>query len=80
MVKTIRTREAIWAELQGLRVSLGLRTMDQVLDHLLTLRKRHVQREARGAKDSILALDGLGRGAWKGVDPDEYVRGLREGW
>jgi hypothetical protein len=25
-------------------------------------------------------LRGLGRGAWQGVDPDRYVRDLREGW
>jgi hypothetical protein len=25
-------------------------------------------------------LRGLGRDAWRGVDPDEYVRNLREGW
>ena len=31
-------------------------------------------------KDSILALRGMGKEIWKGVDPDEYVRQLREGW
>ncbi len=31
-------------------------------------------------RDSILALRGLGKEIWKGVDPDEYVRQLREGW
>jgi hypothetical protein len=25
-------------------------------------------------------LRGLGREVWRGVNPDEYVRGLREGW
>lgn len=29
---------------------------------------------------SILGLRGLGKEIWKGVDPDEYVRELREGW
>lgn len=28
----------------------------------------------------LLRLVGLGAEIWKGVDPDEYVRGLREGW
>lgn len=32
------------------------------------------------AQDSILSLRGLGKELWKGVDPDEYVRQLREGW
>lgn len=31
-------------------------------------------------QDSILALRGLGKEIWEGVDPDEYVRQLREGW
>jgi hypothetical protein len=31
-------------------------------------------------KDPILRLRGLGKEIWKGVDPDEYVRQLREGW
>jgi len=33
-----------------------------------------------GRKDSLLDLRGLGKELWKGVDPDEYVRSLREGW
>lgn len=31
-------------------------------------------------RDSILALRGLGKEIWEGIDPDEYVRQLREGW
>ena len=34
----------------------------------------------RIADDPILALRGLGKEIWKGVDPDDYVRRLREGW
>jgi len=30
--------------------------------------------------DPILGLRGLGKKMWKGVDPDDYVRKLREGW
>ncbi len=30
--------------------------------------------------DAILELSGLGKELWDGVDPDEYVRQLREGW
>jgi hypothetical protein len=29
---------------------------------------------------SLLELEGLGREYWKDVDPDEFVRKLREGW
>jgi hypothetical protein len=32
------------------------------------------------SRDPLLALRGLGRDLWQGVDPDEYVRRLREGW
>ncbi len=31
-------------------------------------------------RESILGLRGLGKEIWKGLDPDEYVRQLREGW
>lgn len=30
--------------------------------------------------DSLFELDGLGKEYWKNVDPDEFVRQLREGW
>ena len=30
--------------------------------------------------DPILKLRGLGKEIWKGVDPDEYVRRLRDNW
>ena len=33
-----------------------------------------------GTRTSIVDLVGLGREIWKDVDPDEYVRKLREGW
>ncbi len=35
---------------------------------------------ARQRYDSILGLRGLGREIWDGVDADDYVRQLREGW
>jgi hypothetical protein len=39
-----------------------------------------VKRILREEDDPILRLRGLGEEIWKGVDPDEYVRQLREGW
>jgi hypothetical protein len=30
--------------------------------------------------ESLFEMEGLGREALAGVDPDEYVRKLREGW
>ncbi len=38
------------------------------------------RRPAVDISNSILALSGLGRELWAGVDPDEYVRQLREDW
>jgi hypothetical protein len=38
----------------------------------------HRGRDAR--RDALLSLRGLGKEIWEGVDPDAYVRGLREGW
>ncbi len=29
---------------------------------------------------SLLEMEGLGQEHWKGIDPDEFVRKLREGW
>jgi hypothetical protein len=36
--------------------------------------------KTRTRNDPILALRGLGKEIWKGIDPDEYVRQLREDW
>lgn len=63
-----------------MRVALRLRSMNQVIEYLVELRKSQEMRTRLDSKDAILALDGLGRGVWKGVDPDDYVRDLREGW
>jgi hypothetical protein len=30
--------------------------------------------------ESLFELEGLGKEHWKNVDPDEFVRHLREGW
>jgi len=34
----------------------------------------------KAPKDALTALRGLGKNAWKGVDPDHYVRETRKGW
>jgi hypothetical protein len=31
-------------------------------------------------EDPVLAMRGLGKEIWEGVDPDEYVASLRRGW
>lgn len=30
--------------------------------------------------ESLFELKGLGTEIWKGIDPDEYIRQLRDGW
>jgi len=35
---------------------------------------------AQGWLQGLLDMDGLGKEYWEGVDPDEFVRKLREGW
>ena len=47
---------------------------------LLDWYEQEYSRGTRPARDSILELVGLGKEMWKDVDPDEYVRKLREGW
>ena len=42
--------------------------------------REYQRRGGTDAEDPILKLRGLGRELWQGVDPDDYVRGLREGW
>ena len=29
---------------------------------------------------SLLELEGLGREVWKGIDPQQYIEGLRDEW
>jgi hypothetical protein len=44
---------------------------------------RDVYSASRGdaiENDPILRLRGAGKEIWKGIDPDEYIRQLREGW
>ena len=43
------------------------------------LRKQQGQSEQRWL-ESLFELEGLGRDHWKDVEPDEFVRKLREGW
>ena len=63
----------------GTRGTLGKTKTGQALRHLVGLGHRRPKRDGR-AGDPILALSGLGKDAWAGVDPDDYVRGLRAGW
>jgi hypothetical protein len=39
-----------------------------------------VNRATSIENDPILRLRGAGKEIWKGIDPDEYIRQLREGW
>lgn len=42
---------------------------------------QHITRTANGGRRrSILELEGLGKGIWEGVDPDEYVARERDSW
>jgi hypothetical protein len=44
-------------------------------------RPTNVEREdAQGWLESLFELQGLGKEHWKNVDPDDFVRQLREGW
>jgi hypothetical protein len=42
--------------------------------------KRESGTESAQDRDPILRMWGLGKEIWQGVDADEYVRSLREGW
>lgn len=48
---------------------------------LLDVLRNELDTAANGDKGrSILELHGLGREIWQGVDPEDYVRALREEW
>ncbi|HXD33674.1 MAG TPA: hypothetical protein VN643_21300 [Pyrinomonadaceae bacterium] len=48
---------------------------------LLDVLRKELDDDSNGVKKrSILELRGLGQEIWKGVDPQEYVRTLREEW
>jgi hypothetical protein len=49
---------------------------------LIEWAKQRYGEENRGERwlEGIFQLQGLGKEIWRGVDPDEYVRELREGW
>ena len=38
------------------------------------------EQTAQGWLEGLLEMEGLGKEYWRGVDPDEFVRKLREGW
>ena len=50
------------------------------LDVILLKEKEVMQPETTEAGDPVLKLQGLGKDIWKGIDPDVYVKNLREGW
>jgi hypothetical protein len=45
-----------------------------------TKAKPAASEEQQGHLESLLEMEGLGQEYWKNVDPDEFVRKLREGW
>ncbi len=40
----------------------------------------YILQASRPSNRSLLALEGLGREVWGGIDPVKYVRGLRDEW
>lgn len=47
---------------------------------LLDWYQQTYSRQSSGSSDPVLAMVGVGRKAWKGIDPDRYVAELRSGW
>lgn len=53
----------------------------KIIEHLPgRIKPEKIKHKQIKGKDPILALVGLGEEIWKGVDPDQYVQKLREGW
>ena len=50
------------------------------LDVILLKEEGVIQPKTTEAGDPVLRLQGLGKDIWKGIDPDAYVKNLREGW
>jgi hypothetical protein len=49
------------------------------LVEIISARLKKVLRRKK-IKHSILELEGLGAGIWKGIDAQQYVRNERESW
>ncbi len=50
------------------------------LEVILLKEEGVMQPKTTEAGDPVLRLQGLGKDIWKGIDPDAYVKNLREGW
>jgi hypothetical protein len=53
---------------------------DEVKLRLLVLITEGVAGRSSKGGARLVDLDGLGRDAWEGVDPDAYIRLLRDEW
>jgi len=55
---------------------------DEIPERYRDLLDWYEQEYARAAEeeDPFLAMEGLHKEIWEGIDPDEYIRELREGW
>ncbi len=53
---------------------------DEAKLRLVVLITEAVAERASGRRTRLADLDGLGMDAWEGVDPDAYVRALRDEW
>ncbi|MFV2073837.1 MAG: hypothetical protein ACC742_14445 [Thermoanaerobaculales bacterium] len=50
------------------------------LEKLVVELAQHAGRKNGGKRHTIMELEGLGKGIWEGVDPDDYVAKERDSW
>lgn len=47
---------------------------------ILKTEEHRIREKTTPETDPVLAMAGVGKEIWEGIDPDEYVRELRKGW
>ena len=76
MVTTDRVREIYERHVRSLTDAERLQLVALVTAEMAGT----AERATEAPKRSLLELRGLGKEIWEGVDPDAYVRNLRDEW
>jgi hypothetical protein len=71
--ETIEIKKVL-TDIRGLKKSQRLEVLKELIN-LMDAPKTKIK-----IKPRLLDLAGVGREVWKGIDPDEYVRKLRNEW
>lgn len=78
---TASTVEALYEPYPNVVSKSAIRDAQRLLDVTVTSSALSmISLTARARKQSVLALEGLGKEIWAGVDPRQYIDELRDEW